>query len=74
MLKCRNKKKKKNFKYFNFFLVYVTSGIPPGFLKKCQPIWSSRLVGYREHINKCLVLLYRIVLLNPIQSKKVELY
>ena len=34
---------------------------------------SAHLAGYREHIYQCLVLLYRIVLLNPIQGKKVEL-
>ena len=29
--------------------------------KKFQPIRSSRLAGYREHIYKCLVLSYRIL-------------
>ena len=31
--------------------------------KQFQPIRSSRLAGYREHIYECLVLLYR----NPIK-------
>ena len=52
---------KSNFKSFEekrlFFFAYVTPGFPMSLLKKYQPIWSSRLAGYREHINECVVLL-----------------
>ena len=43
---------------FNF-LAYVTPRLPMSVHKKCQPIWSSRLADYREHIYESLVLLYR---------------
>ena len=33
------------------FLAYVTLGIPLGSIKKIEPIRSSRLAGYREHID-----------------------
>ena len=41
------------------FLAFVNPGIPLGFLKKYQPIRTSRLAGYREPIYECPVLLYR---------------
>ena len=44
--------------------VYKTLAEVPGvargnFFFEFQPIQSSRLAGYREHIYECLVLLYR---------------
>ena len=40
---------------WNFKKIFVK----PWYLKKFQPIRPSRLVGYKEHIYQCLVLLYR---------------
>ncbi len=58
---------KKNFeekikKNLNFlmFMAYNTPWPPMSVHKKFQPIWFSRLAGYREHVYKCLVLLFRI--------------
>ena len=45
---------------FEIFLAYVTPRPPRSVHKKFQPNRSSRLAGYREHINDCLVLLYRL--------------
>jgi len=42
---------------FNFFSVYVTPGLPMSGNKKCHPIRSSRLAGYKEHLYECLVLI-----------------
>ena len=55
--------KKKNFekKNSNYFIAYVTPRPPLSVHKKFQPNRSSRLAGYREHINECLVLLYRLL-------------
>ena len=47
-------------KNVDFFVAHVNPGIP-GFPKKIQPIQSSRLASYREHIYECLVLLYRYI-------------
>ena len=48
---ARGNRKKTNFD--------VTPRLPMSVHKKNQLIRSSRLVGYREHIYECLVLLYR---------------
>ena len=61
---------KKNFNNINFriCLSYVTGGNigQTGYSwvlsKKIQPIRSSRLNGYGEHLNERLVLLYRLLL------------
>ena len=41
-----------------------------GFLKKCQPIWSSRLAAIGNIIYECLVLLY-ISRLNGVEVPEV---
>ena len=46
--------------FFGFFLAYVTPRPPLSVHKKFQPNQSSRLADYREHIHKCLVLLYKV--------------
>ena len=47
-------------KKFRFLFACVTPRLPMNVCKKkFSPIRSSRLVGQREHIHKCLVLLYR---------------
>ena len=46
---------KKNYIYFAF----NTARTPISVHKKFQPIRSSRLAGYKQHISECFVLLYR---------------
>ena len=36
------------------FLAFVTPGLRMSVHKKVQPIWSSRLAGYRGHIYELL--------------------
>ena len=47
----------------NFFLPYVTPGLPMGSLKKFQPIWYSRFACHSKHINERRALLYRLLYL-----------
>ena len=47
-----------------FVKAYINPEVPIGSLNKikpnkCQPIRSSRLAGYRQHMYECPVLLYR---------------
>ena len=55
--KLKERIKKKNF--LDFFSLYHPRP-PLSVQKKIQPNRSSRLAGYRLHIYKCLVLLYRL--------------
>ena len=54
--------KKKILKINRLFLAYNTPGHLQVPTKKIQPIRSSRLAGYKQHIYiyECLVLLYRL--------------
>ena len=59
-LKNKIFEKKKFEIFFLDFLISLYHPRPPlSVHKKFQPNRSSRLAGYREHINECLVLLYR---------------
>ena len=57
--KIKNLKYLEEIERFDFYLAYVTPRLRMSVHKKCQPVRSSCLAGYWEHVYECLVLFHR---------------